>query len=180
MACKQRVLGLAGAIAMWSAACAAEPEDSETETGADTQPDTDTDTDTGAPAITCVEAVTEDECSAAVPEDSVTQQCSWFAAYSVAGDGESCSFEPAGGVCGEVGVGGTSCNHEVTSCGMVIGKPDDVGGMILARVSEPASCAFIYGQGFELCYGPQDTETSSTSGMDTNICECACADDWPG
>jgi hypothetical protein len=67
---------------------------------------------------------------------------------------------------------------------MVIGKTDDMGNMILARVPEPASCAFLYDQGFELCYGPQDADTSSSSGTtgdaDTNVCECACADGWPG
>jgi hypothetical protein len=49
---------------------------------------------------------------------------------------------------------------------MVIGKTDDMGNMILARVPEPASCAFLYDQGFELCYGPQDADTSSSSGND--------------
>jgi hypothetical protein len=108
-------------------------------------------------------------------------RCAWFDAFAVTGDGESCSFEPAGGICGEVGVGGTECYQNVTSCGMVIANTDDMGNMVLVHVSLDAACAFDPGPDFELCYGPQDTETSSSSGMDTtNICECACADDWPG
>jgi len=172
------------ALAVWCTACGPASEDTEAETPSETDAATDTDTDTGAPSIVCVEDITEEECSAAVPEDTLFEECTWFPAFAVTGDGVSCSFEPAGGVCGEVGVGGTGCFLDVTSCGMVIGKTDDTGNMILARVPDPVSCAFTYGQDFELCYGPQDGGTSSSSGTtgdaDTNVCECACAEGWPG
>lgn len=169
-----------GVLVVWSVACSVEPKDSQ----AETQSATEAATHTGGFAGNCVAAVTEEECSAAVPEDGDIPSCTWFSAYAVTGDGTSCAFEPAGGVCGEVGIGGTGCNHDVTRCGMVVAKTDDMGNTILARISEPASCAFTYDQAFELCYGPQDASTSGSSSSsgdaDTNICECACADDWPG